>query len=216
MARAAEHAYRKIRQDIIDGRFPPGTHLREEDLAALTKVSRTPVREALRRLQVHGFVEFHPNRGARVPSWSAQDLEELFSLRTLLEPYAARLAATRIQQADLELLDRLATQMVAAPSRAQDDRVETISELNNNFHQTVVRASGNCRLERIMRGLVEVPLVLRTFHHYSQEELSRSLAHHQELVAALRAGNSRWAEAVMRAHIQAAYTALCEPDEDGV
>ena len=84
MSSAAEKAYEAIRDGIVGGELPVGGRLREEELAGTIGVSRTPVREALRRLDAEGLVEFSPHRGAQVASWSDQDLDEIFGLRGVL------------------------------------------------------------------------------------------------------------------------------------
>lgn len=217
--RAVERAYAAIREGIVTGGFAPGARLREEELARIVGASRTPVREALRRLQADGFVDFHPNRGARVPYWSRQDLHELFGLRTVLESYAARLAAEHVTEAELDSLDKLADEMVAVVREHGSGALETVAVLNNRFHETILRASQNDRLVAIIGGLVQLPIVVRAFQQYSEESVARSLGHHRELVAAFRAGNREWAAAVMRSHIEAAYTALlarqAEQDANG-
>ncbi len=89
MVRAVDRVYTRLRADILDGVHPPGARLGEAELAERTGSSRTPVREALRRLEVEGLVEVLPHRGARVPDWTPEDLEEIYDLRMLLEGAAA-------------------------------------------------------------------------------------------------------------------------------
>src|SRR5215203_6092246 len=101
MARAAEAAYGIIREGILSGELARGQRLREEELALRAGVSRTPVREALRRLDAEGLVDFTPNRGARVTAWSERELEDVYEARALLESYGARLAATRVTAEEL-------------------------------------------------------------------------------------------------------------------
>jgi DNA-binding GntR family transcriptional regulator len=201
MAKAAEKAYEVIRDGIVAGAYPVGGRLREEELAGSIGVSRTPVREALRRLDAEGLVEFLPNRGAHVASWSDHDLEEIFGLRAVLESYGAGLAATRVGPADLVLLRDLAAAMEEAGHHHQ---LDVVAELNNRFHHTILRAAGNTRLVGLLSGLVQVALVHRTFRRYSPEALARSFAHHRELVAAFEAGDPEWASSVMRSHVLAA------------
>lgn len=180
-------------------------HLVEVELAAKFEVSRTPVREALRRLSSEGLVTFQPNRGARVAGWSETELAEIFELRALLESYGARLAATRITNQEIERLNELAADMealVAADLGRTDFRKVALA--NNEFHHAVLKAAGNERLVAVLSSLVHVPLVQRTFAYYSPEALQRSLAHHRECVEALEARDGLWAESVMRAHILAA------------
>ena len=97
MTRAVDRVYSHIREAIIDGRYGPGARLGEVEIAELTRTSRTPVREALRQLEMEGLVEVLPHRGARVYEWSAEDLEEIYDLRMVLEAMAASRAASRIE-----------------------------------------------------------------------------------------------------------------------
>lgn len=206
--RTTQDAYAAIRGQILRGERAGGEWLREGELAASLGVSRTPVREALRRLAAEGLVRHEPNRGVRVESWSLSDLDEIFSLRSLLEPWGTALAAAS-GLADVEELSRLADAMDAAAAGPHPD-VDTITQLNNRFHREIMLASGHGRLAQLVSSVVEVPLVWRTFSHYSPEAMRRSLAHHHEIVDALRAGDAAWAEAVMRSHVRAARVTLGE------
>lgn len=204
--RAAEQAYRTIRDQILAGTLPGGHWLREADLAREIGVSRTPVRESLHRLAAEGLVLYQQNRGMQVQSWRIEDLEEIFDLRALLEPWGCGLAASS-GLADVDELDRLAKGMDDAVSGARPD-LATLTDLNNRFHTNVLQASGNSRLEGLVDSIVRIPLVSRTFSLYSREDLARSLAHHHEIAQAIRSRDPDWAEAVMRAHIRAAWSSL--------
>lgn len=208
MARTAEKAYDVIRRHILDGTYEAGRHLKEELLADAVGVSRTPVREALRQLNAEGLVDFVANQGTFVANWATEDLDEIFGLRALLESYGCQLAARRISDEDLDRLEALAGEMsarhVADGARATD----RIAELNNEFHQVVLEASGNRRLTSMVSHIVAVPLVHRTFHRYDDAATERSLAGHHELVAALRWHDPAWASSVMRSHILAARCSL--------
>lgn len=207
---ASDHAYRLIRSQILSGVRAGGDWLREGDLAESIGVSRTPVREALRRLTAEGLVRYERNRGVQVAAWTAEDLEEIFSLRSVLEPWACRLAATSAS-VDLDELDRLAHDMDAAAEGSVAD-VDRITELNNRFHRLILEGSNNRRLGSVVSSVVQVPLVWQTFSHYSDTDLRRSLAHHHELVDALAAGDPDWAESVMRSHVRAAWHSLSAED----
>lgn len=201
---AAEFAYHAIRSRISAGDFSTGYRLREEDLAEIIGVSRTPVREALRRLAGEGLVEASQHRGFQVAKWDDQDLEEIFGLRALLEGYGARLAATRLTDEAIAELRGLADAMAHAAEVRSDGYRDEIAILNNQFHQAVLDGTGNLRLIGLLGGLVQIPLVRRTFERYDEEHLRRSIAHHIELVAAFEARDAAWAEPVMRSHILAA------------
>lgn len=204
MPKAVQRAYSQVRTAIMEGSFPPGMHLEEEGLAETIGVSRTPVREALRRLASEGFVEFVPHQGAFVPTWSEADHHEIFDLRAVLESFGARLAARRVTPAELDELRGLATQMEEAARSDRPGRMDDVASLNNLFHGAVLSASGNRRLRQLAQATVALPLVLRTFQQYSAERLQRSLHHHREIVEALAAHDESWAEAVMKTHILSA------------
>jgi DNA-binding GntR family transcriptional regulator len=205
MAAAVEKAYAAIRDGIMDGTYPAGSHLKAEDLAVAIGVSRTPVREALRRLHAEGLVDFVANRGAYVLSWDTSDVEEVFALRLVLESFGAELAATRRSPEQLALLRQLAERMTTAAHDRPQHYLETIAELNSQFHKLVHVASGIRRLAPILLTVIQIPLTMRTFHRYSDEDLERSMAHHREIVAAFEVRDSQWAGAVMRSHIVAAH-----------
>lgn len=208
---AAERAYRQIRRFIDSGRFAPGARLREEELGALIGLSRTPVRDALRRLEVEGFIELEPNRGARVTEWSRHDLEEIFQLRVPVESLAAHLAATRITATDLDRLVHLAERMELAPEGDPDIWMDVVSDLNNAFHDVIAEASGNRRLARMRETIVQVPVVQSTFRKYDRGNLQRSFREHRELIAALRAGDADLAAGIMRVHVLAARSVYFGP-----
>jgi DNA-binding GntR family transcriptional regulator len=209
MAKAAESAYGVIRAGILSGELTRGERLREEVLAERIGVSRTPVREALRRLNAEGLVDFEPNRGARVTAWSERELEDLYEARALLEGYGARMAASRITEEELGELAAIARTM-SAIAATDPARADEMTALNGEFHRTIVRASRNAQIDTLVRGLMELPLIYRTFQHYSPERMSASQHHHNELVDALRARDGEWAEAIMRAHILAARSTVVE------
>jgi DNA-binding GntR family transcriptional regulator len=211
VSRAADHAYTALRDGILDGRRAPGERLGEIEMAADLGLSRTPVREALRRLGSEGLVELLPNRSARVRAWTAEDLDETYEVRAALEGLGARRAAGRITPEQLDRLGVLADEMVTVdPSlghRPPGDFAD-LADLNAEFHALIVRASGSGRLGETLAGVVQVPLVLRTYRRYTPEALARSHAHHREIVDALRAGDGMWADAVMRSHVLAARSVL--------
>ncbi|MCO5090889.1 MAG: GntR family transcriptional regulator [Bosea sp.] len=201
-SRAADVAYERIRKDLVAGRWPSGTHLREAEVAAELGMSRTPVREAIRRLSAEAVLHFEPHLGAKVPGWTPRDLEEIFSLRLNLEGLAAELAAQNATIAQIAKLDRLAHDMaeIATQGEAQ---LGKLAEFNAAFHRAIIESSGNSRLERLVELVTELPLVVRTFAHYDARAMRRSVSHHFELVDAIRAKDGDWARAVMEAHLRA-------------
>ncbi|HEY2192703.1 MAG TPA: GntR family transcriptional regulator [Actinomycetospora sp.] len=200
-SRASERAQVALRDAILRGELAAGARLGEVELAERLGVSRTPVREALSRLAAEGLVEVHPHRGARVVSFSAQDLDGIFDVRLALEPRATGRAAARVTDADLDALDDLAQRMLAvgAPGSGQD--LDALVPLNRDFHARLLDVADAPALSAALANVVHTPVVLRTFHTYDEASLARSLTHHAEITAALRAGDADWASAVMRSHI---------------
>lgn len=206
--KAAQHAYNTLRVSIIDGSYPPGTRVTEQEVAALAGVSRTPVREALQRLEAEGLLSFVPHQGAVVTSWSPRDAEDIFELRAMLEAYAARLASERASEEDIADLRQLALQQSLEAEERSDGYMERISDLNTQFHQRLQQAAASTRLHATLTTLSSAPLVLQTFRDYSNEDLNRSARHHTELVEAIESRDGDWAAAVMCAHIMAARRAF--------
>jgi DNA-binding GntR family transcriptional regulator len=200
--KSADHIYLAIKHMIGEPGYAPGGYLREEQMARTLGVSRTPVREAFRRLGAEGWLEVIPNRGVRVKSWSIHDVEEIFDARALIEPYLSRQATTRISAAELVTLRELAVAMrdiVATTASAKV--IDKWFVANEEFHQIISLASGNSRLNDTLNVMKEIPLVKRTFNSYDDEARQRSIQQHFELVEAMENRDSDWVEAVMKSHI---------------
>jgi DNA-binding GntR family transcriptional regulator len=204
MSKSVEQAYEAIRLEILSGALKPGERLREEDLVKRAGVSRTPIREALRRLEADGYAVVEANRGATVAAHSKRDVDEIYGLRALLEGHAARRAATRITSAQLDHMSTLNAQIEALGQRTDlSDNQKQLAriDLNQAFHQVVLDACDNARLAALVRQLAHVALSAQTFAHYQPKDLVRSSDHHEELIRALRSGHPDWSEATMRSHV---------------
>jgi DNA-binding GntR family transcriptional regulator len=209
MSGPADRAYEDLRRRILTGTHQPGEWLREESIATALDVSRTPVRDALRRLQADGLVELHPNRGARVAGFADADLDDIFSMRAVLEGFAARRAAERGgDPAVLDELNGLCEAMEEAVRAGANDANDLITDLNMRFHRALHRAAGNALLPSLLSSVIEISLVRHTFHNYMPAEMRRSLTQHRELVEAIAARDGTWAEAVMTAHVLAGRASL--------
>lgn len=204
MSGAAARAYEIIKTGITTGRLAASSRLKEAELADLTGVSRTPVREALRLLEADGLVETNPNSGAHVAIWSDEDLSEITDLRAVLESFGAGLAATKITPAEISQLEKLEDDMENVVAAARANFLAELSVLNKDFHLAIVGATGNRRLIANIQSVIEGPLILRKFSVFSGEQIQRSLTHHREIIAALKFGDRDWAGAVMRNHVLSA------------
>jgi DNA-binding GntR family transcriptional regulator len=210
-SRASERAQAALRDAILRGELAAGAHLGEVELAERLGVSRTPVREALARLAAEGLVEAHAHRGARVVSFSTDDLDGIFDVRLALEPSATGRAAGRVAAADLDALTDLAGRMLAVGTPGAGQDLDALVPLNRDFHARLLDVAAAPALSAALANVVHTPVVLRTFHTYDAASLSRSLAHHAEIVAALRAGDADWASSVMRSHIGNARAVMVGP-----
>jgi DNA-binding GntR family transcriptional regulator len=205
----ADDAYSVIKKAISDAHYAPGDFLRESRIAEDLGVSRTPVREAIRRLEAEGWLEVLPNRGARVRRWSTRDVEEIFEARLLIEPYLVGQAVLSITDEQITELAELAERTRVIASRAQDaEPPENWFEANKRFHEILNAAAGNRRLLQSLQSMKEVPLIKWTYAIYTDADRERSAGQHIEIVQAVRAKNPAWAEAVMRCHILAAQASL--------
>jgi DNA-binding GntR family transcriptional regulator len=198
---SADRALAALRELILDGDLRPGTRLGEVELADRLGVSRTPVREALTRLAAEGLVEIAPNRGARVATWTVAELEGVFDLRASLEPQLTGFAVARAGAEDVAALEELAQRMLAVGTPGPDQDLDALVPLNRAFHDRLIALAEHPALAAALAAAIHPPIVLRNFHTYDEASLRRSLAHHAEIAAAVRAGDPAWARAVMTAHI---------------
>ena len=173
MSRASDRAYSAIRNMILSGELPAGTQLGEEALAEKCGVSRTPVREALRRLETDMLVARTDTQRSYVPEWSLDDVRDAFDLRAMLEAYAARRAAERMTSDSLDRL-RAANAQIAQAIASSPPDVTAFLEGNRVFHAAILEAAGSRRLVAQLGALVEQPVVWRTAHHYGPDALHRS------------------------------------------
>lgn len=208
---SSDEVYAAIKADIASYRYAPGEHLREEQLAKRLGVSRTPVREALRRLDAEGWVDTRPNHGVRVRTWTLQDAREIFEARLLIEPHLAGRAAQHITETSIARMRTLAGAMVEVTRSAiTPAAMQTWFEANGEFHAIITAAAGNARLDQALRSMKETPLIKWTFDTYDQADRARSARQHEEIVLALEQRNGAWAEAIMRCHILAAEKTVLE------
>ena len=209
MSRASNHAYEAIRAMILAGELPAGAQLVEEALAERCGVSRTPVREALRRLESDLLVTRSGTQRSFVADWSIDDVRDAFTLRAMLEGEAAQRAAERMTDVALERI-RSANQRIADAIHRPSPDVTAFLDANRDFHAEILEMAGSRRLAALLGTLIEQPVVWRTAHHYSREALVRSHDEHDELIAAFARRDGAWAQATMRGHILRAYHAYAD------
>jgi DNA-binding GntR family transcriptional regulator len=202
-------AYAAIRDAIARGRIKPGDWMRQEALADELNVSQVTVREALHRLIAEGLALHVPNRGVKAVLLPVEELEDVYDLRTLLEGFALKLAATRMSEEDLAAMRALLPETVVG---AEPDSVDRAWEANWEFHMIAIRASNRRHLERFLSQLMHLtnpyaPLSERS----EQERLSIAideLKAHTAIVEALEARDGDLAQALIAEHLQNALRTL--------
>jgi DNA-binding GntR family transcriptional regulator len=204
MSRASEQAYAKIRAHLLSGILKPSEQLTEDQLAQITGVSRTPVREAVRRLEDELLLVRSESKRLFVADWSRDDIEEMFTLRQMLECHAAERAARRMTRGQVAQMDAINAELKAAIEQPAPD-VGRFLEANRSFHEAIIEAADSPRLGQMLAKLVEAPVVLRTARTYSLEDLHQSARDHDELIAAFAARDPDWARAVMASHLRRAF-----------
>ena len=207
MSRASDRAYAEIRRLIVAEDVMPGVQLKEEALAALCGVSRTPVRDALRRLEADLYVVRSETQRVYVADWKNTDVEEMFTLRGMLEAHAAARAASRIDAAAIDQLKDANARIDRAVSGDTAD-VPSFLDANREFHNIVIEAAQSDRLAGMLAALVEQPIIRRTAMHYDREQLVQSAHDHRELIQALVARDAEWARTIMSSHIRRAFHAF--------
>lgn len=204
MSRASEQAYAKIRAHLLSGAVKPNEQLTEDRLAQITGVSRTPVREAVRRLEDELLLVRSDTKRLFVADWSRDDIEEMFTLRQMLECHAAERAARRLSREQIGALEELNRDLKAAIEQTPPD-VALFLDANRAFHEVIIDAAQSPRLGQLLPKLVEAPVVLRTARTYSSDDLRQSARDHDELIAAFAAHDPDWARAVMGSHLRRAF-----------
>ena len=204
---SSSRAAQLIREAILDGELVAGERLKEDELATRLDVSRTPVREALRRLEVEGLVVHEPKRGAAVRAYSAAELDDMYRLRALLEGYAARRAAERVTP---ELIEELRASCRRFKRLTERRRVSTrdLARENMVFHERILQAADDPRLADMARSVIHVPLVYRAYVWFTPEQKRESAAYHERVVAALADGAANRAAQLMELHVYTAGRSL--------
>jgi DNA-binding GntR family transcriptional regulator len=193
--------FSELRRDILTERLKPGEKLTEQRVCEAYKVSRTPVREALKQLAAEGLTEMLPNRSSFVLGFSRGDMEDIFELRGICETQAVRRAIERVTEGRLAELDEI-LEFMEFYTKKRDTK--KLTEINVNFHQAI-HAASECRMLR--RILSSQLLYIRHSRHirpYGEESLPAILSEHRRVCDAFRAADAEAGADAMRAHMDKA------------
>lgn len=194
--------YRDIRQMILNGEMSPGDRLKEVELARKFGLSRTPVREALHRLEVQGLLRHEPHRGMVIPTLDPQAVTELYVMREVLEGTAAALAAQHATDVEIKAM----TAIVAHDQLHPNDG-DRLAGTNRAFHGAIHRAAHNRFLMQSLQSLDESNALLGPTTLKLEARREKAINEHQRIIAAIRARDAAKAETAMRQHLRSAFAA---------
>lgn len=193
-----QRVFHRIREDILSGKYKKNEELKEKTLGEELGVSRTPVREALRQLELEGLVTIIPNKGAYVVGLSVMDIQDIYEMRSVLEGLCAKRAAVKATQEQLEELEEI---LYLTDFHVKKGHVEQIVELDTRFHEVLYEACASKILEHAMRD----------YHHYLQSVRKVTLAsekrsvesnnEHKQILDALKERDANKAEEYANRHI---------------
>ena len=193
--------YLELKHKILTGEIVSQTRLMEIDLSEKMNVSRTPIREAIKRLADDGLVKVEPRRGAYVANISIKDMLDVFEVREDMEGFVAELASQRINEEEKAELRQIASEYEEAINKAEDK--EGIIELDEKFHNFIVRCCGNETLSELVKYVQELSLRFR-YLYYNDFSLYESTAEqHNRIMEAINAGRADEARREADAHVKA-------------
>ncbi len=197
----AEDAYELLKRDIADFRLVPGDRFTEGEISERLGVSRTPVRQALFRLQQEGFVEVMFRSGWRVLPFDFEQFEQLYDLRMVLETTAARRLCEDGRGVDRAKVEALAAFWLVPPPQRNTDTVE-LARHDEDFHCDLVAAAGNAEMARVHRDLTDRIRIIRRLDFTQQARITATYEEHGKILNAILAKRGDQAAMLLRAHIE--------------
>lgn len=189
----------EIKEAILKGKLSAGQRLTEKDLTASLGISRTPLREAFKELEAQGYLTLIPHRGAFVSQPSLDEVQDLYVIAGVLEGLAARLAAPRMSEEELERLQELYRSLDACHRRGD---IDGYYHINHLFHQTFVEATGNRHLSALVESLRMQILKTRVLSLSVPDRLEESMREHEAILLAFRRRDAKGAEDRVMRHLQ--------------
>jgi DNA-binding GntR family transcriptional regulator len=196
-----------IREAIINGDLKPRERLMEIQMAEELGVSRTPIREALRKLELEGFIVMIPRKGAYVADISFKDIADVYEIRAALEGLAAALAAERITDEELDEMERY---LVGKAEAIANNDMDKLVDVDTRFHELIYQASRNERLSNIISNLREQIQRCRTTSLSVPGRMQQSMQEHRAIVEAIQARDSQLARQMAQDHIENAENIMME------
>ena len=200
----SDQIYERLKQKILLGEIEPGERLMQNQVAENLRASRTPVREAFRRLEQDGLVERVPQGGVRVTRLDMEAIQEVFGIRNVLEAYAVELACGRITEAEIGTLRQLviqARELLSSDESGRETKIKRLFELNSQFHDTLSAASGNSYLMSMVNSLRFIVGRLRLLGLRAESTWSRAWDEHAQLIGLLEKRDKELAARLVKTHL---------------
>jgi len=208
---SSDFVYIELRGRIIGKKLVPGERLPEVKIASDMGVSRTPVREALRRLAAEGLVRIVPNSGARVAAPTAKEMENAYAVREYLETFSVRLACTN--GLDSRTSERIEEVLASEEEAFKARDLDAYLEVNNTFHRMLADASKNVILREYVENIILRTNVYILFYDSFDEDINYSTEEHRGILRAISDKDADRAERLMREHLRHSHRALAVPEK---
>ena len=194
--------FNKLREDILSGKYQDHEELKEVAIGEELGVSRTPVREAFRQLELEGLIQIVPNKGAYVTGITAKDVKDIYMIRSSLEGMCARLATENITEEQLEELEE---NVYLASFHASKGHMEQMTELDNRFHHILYEACDSKMLEKLLQDFHQYVMRIRKKTLSTKERGIASNEEHRQIMEAIKAKNPDEAQRLDNMHMNNAY-----------
>lgn len=194
--------FQKLREDILSGKYKEHEELKEVAIGEELGVSRTPVREAFRQLELEGLIQIVPNKGAYVTGITAKDVKDIYMIRSLLEGLCARLATEKITREQMEEMEE---NIYLADFHAQKGHMDQMAELDNRFHDILYEACDSKLLEHTLKDYHQYVLRVRQKTLSNNTRGRASNDEHRQIMEAIKAGDADKAEQLANRHMINAY-----------
>lgn len=193
--------FQKLREDILSGVYKEHDELREATIGEELGVSRTPVREALRQLELEGLVAIVPNKGAYVTGITRKDVHDIYKIRSMLEGLCARWATEHITPEQIDELEEVILLSEFHLKKAAQGKAEQVSELDGKFHKVLYQASDSRILEHVLSDFHKYVQMARTMSVGEKDRAERSIDEHRAILEAIKAKDADLAEKLANEHI---------------
>lgn len=193
--------FQRLRSDILQGKYKENDELREVTLGKELGVSRTPVREALRQLELEGLVKIVPNKGAYVTGITPKDIQDIYMIRSMLEGLCARWAAENITEEQLQELDEIILLSEFHVKRDSINSADHMTELDGRFHTVLYEACNSKILSHVLKDFHKYVLSARKASIVSEERARKSIREHKQILRAIRDRDPDLAEQLANEHV---------------